>query len=329
MDDELLELQRQFESTQQAKLSILLSVRNVIELVQKLHELHIIDFDLLHTISGKEYITPEQLRHEMVVEIKKLGRVSLIDLVDTTGVDLYYVESQAQHVVSDDPGLMLFQGEIISRSYWDSMAEEINDRLQECSQIALAEIATQLNVGSEMVTSVLEPCLGTLVKGRLEGGQLYTPAYVARVSAMVRGSARGITVPANLSALWSSLQQQLHEMDGASGVAIDGSFFQSLFNGIVKEGEVLGSLRAGVHWTPNNFVDCPSEPSRSQNDDAIAGEDKILSFAKILTLSDANNGSKFSVPRFYADSIFPPLNYQAEPLVQTLLVNDVHDVIYL
>lgn len=89
------------------------------------------------------------------------------------------------------------------------------------------------------------------MKGRLEGGQLYTPAYVARVSAMVRGSARGITVPTNLSALWSSLQQQLHEMDGASGVAIDGSFFQSLFNGIVKEGEVLGSLRAGVHWTPN------------------------------------------------------------------------------
>lgn len=89
------------------------------------------------------------------------------------------------------------------------------------------------------------------MKGRLEGGQLYTPAYVARVSAMVRGSARGITVPTNLSVVWSSLQQLLHEMDGASGVAIEVSFFQSLFNGILKEGEVLGSLRAGVHWTPN------------------------------------------------------------------------------
>lgn len=89
------------------------------------------------------------------------------------------------------------------------------------------------------------------MKGRLEGGQLYTPAYVARVSAMVRGSARGITVPTNLSVSWSSLQKLLYEMDGASGVAIDISFFQSLFNGLVKEGEVLGSLRAGVHWIPN------------------------------------------------------------------------------
>lgn len=254
MDDELLELQRQFEFAQQAKSSIRLSERNVVELVQKLQELRIIDFDLLHTVSGKEYITPEQLRSEILAEISRLGRVSLIDLADITGVDLYHVEKQAQHVVSDNPGLVLVQGEIISQSYWDSVAEEINERLQECSQIALADIAAQLQVGSELVASVLEPRLGTLVKGRLEGGQLYTPGYVTRVSAMVRGAARGVTVPTNLSVLWANLQQLLLQMDGASGVAVEGSFFQSLFNGLLKEGEVIGSLRAGVHWTPTVFA---------------------------------------------------------------------------
>lgn len=103
------------------------------------------------------------MRHEIAGEVKKLGRVSLIDLADTTGVDLYHVEKQAQYVVSEDPGLMLIQGEIISQSYWDSVAEEINERLQECSQIALAELAAQLHVGSELVASVLEPRLGTMV----------------------------------------------------------------------------------------------------------------------------------------------------------------------
>ncbi|OMO91362.1 E3 UFM1-protein ligase 1 [Corchorus olitorius] len=254
MDDELLELQRQFEFAQQAKSSIRLSERNVVELVQKLHELQIIDFELLHTVSGKEYITPEQLRHEIAAEVKKLGRVSVIDLADSTGVDLYHVEKQAQHLVSEDPALMLIQGEIISQSYWDSVAEEINERLQECSQIALAELAAQLHVGSELVASVLEPRLGTMVKGRLEGGQLYTPAYVTRVSAMVRGASRGITVPTNLAVLWSNLQQLLQEMEGATGIAVEGSFFQSLFNGLVKGGEVLGTLRAGVHWTPTVFA---------------------------------------------------------------------------
>ncbi|KAI4334472.1 hypothetical protein L6164_019162 [Bauhinia variegata] len=88
----------------------------------------------------------------------------------------------------------------MSESYWDSVAEELNERLQECSQIAQTELAALLNVGLEFISSMLEPRLGTVVKGRLEGGQLYTPAYVARVSAMVRGAARGITVPTNLKA---------------------------------------------------------------------------------------------------------------------------------
>ncbi|BAT90668.1 hypothetical protein LR48_Vigan08g159000 [Vigna angularis] len=254
MDDELLELQRQFEFAQQAKSSIRLSERNVVELVQKLQQLQIIDFELLHTVSGKEYITLDQLRNDMVAEVKRLGRVSLIDLADSTGVDLYYVEKQAQSVVTAHRELMLTQGEIMSSSYWDSVAEEINERLQECSQIALTEIAAQLNVGLDLVASVLDPRLGRIVKGRLEGGQLYTPAYVARVGAMVRGAVRGTTVPTNLTVVWSSLQQLLQEIDGTSGLAVEGSFFQSLFNGLVKEGEVLGSLRAGVHWTPAVFA---------------------------------------------------------------------------
>lgn len=99
----------------------------------------------------------------MVAEIKKLGRISVIDLADITGVDLYHVEKQAQHIVSNDTSLMLINGEIISNFYWDTVAEEINERLQECSQIALAEIASQYQIGSELLVTVLEPRLGSLV----------------------------------------------------------------------------------------------------------------------------------------------------------------------
>lgn len=61
MDEELLELQRQFEFAQQAKSTVRLSDRNVVELVQKLQQLQILDFDLLHTVSGKEFITPVRI----------------------------------------------------------------------------------------------------------------------------------------------------------------------------------------------------------------------------------------------------------------------------
>lgn len=96
-------------------------------------------------------------------EINKKGRVSLIDLADTVGVDLYHVEKQSRDAVSNNASLMLINGEIITSSYWDTVAEEINERLQECSQISLAEIAGQWQVGLELVVSVLEPRLGTLV----------------------------------------------------------------------------------------------------------------------------------------------------------------------
>lgn len=53
-------------------------------------------------------------------------------------------------------------------------------------------------------------------------------------------------------------------------------------------------------------------------------QDKPASFAKTLTQSDANNGGGFSVPRYCAETIFPRLDYLADPPVQTILAKDVH-----
>ncbi|KAK4485327.1 hypothetical protein RD792_007964 [Penstemon davidsonii] len=57
-------------------------------------------------------------------------------------------------------------------------------------------------------------------------------------------------------------------------------------------------------------------------------KEKTNSFAKTLTQSDANNGGGFSVPRYCAETIFPRLDYSAEPPVQTVLVKDVHGEIW-
>lgn len=73
-----------------------------------------------------------------------------------------------------------------------------------------------------------------------------------------------------------------------------------------------------------------------EDDDGLLGfdhkrnenKDKPCSFAKTLTQSDANNGGGFSVPRFCAETIFPKLDYAAEPPVQTILVKDVHGQVW-
>ncbi|EFH70437.1 hypothetical protein ARALYDRAFT_314357 [Arabidopsis lyrata subsp. lyrata] len=232
MDEELLELQRQFEFAQQVNSSSSLSTSDYqMEMSSNWFRSYkssaSSNLDLLHTVTGKEYITQEQLKKEIASEISKLGRVSVIDLADTIGVDFI---SCAQDVVLSDPELMLVQGEIISQRYSDSIAEEINERLQECSHISVAELAGQLQVGIRVAA----------VKARLEGGQLYTPAYVARVTAMVRGASRGIFVPSNLSFVVDAVASN--------------SFFHSIFDRLLKEEEMLGSLRAGTHWTPSVFA---------------------------------------------------------------------------
>jgi len=57
-------------------------------------------------------------------------------------------------------------------------------------------------------------------------------------------------------------------------------------------------------------------------------QEKPASFAKTLTQSDANNGGGFSVPRYCAETIFPRLDYTADPPVQTVLAKDVHGEIW-
>ncbi|XWS53287.1 hypothetical protein CRYUN_Cryun11dG0144000 [Craigia yunnanensis] len=75
---------------------------------------------------------------------------------------------------------------------------------------------------------------------------------------------------------------------------------------------------------------------RDLEDDAVLGDgsngsdkvEKPASFAKTLTQSDANNGGGFSVPRYCAETIFPRLDYTADPPVQTVIAKDVHGEIW-
>ncbi|KAF8396565.1 hypothetical protein HHK36_018189 [Tetracentron sinense] len=69
-------------------------------------------------------------------------------------------------------------------------------------------------------------------------------------------------------------------------------------------------------------------------DDGVLGSngsevvEKPASFAKTLTQSDANNGGGFSVPRYCAETIFPRLDFTADPPVQTVFAKDVHGEVW-
>lgn len=88
--------------------------------------------------------------------------------------------------------------------------------------------------------------------------------------------------------------------------------------------EVFAKIRLAP--VAGNVVDVDKDGAAEV--DATENEDKPASFAKTLTQSDANNGGGFSVPRYCAETIFPRLDYSADPPVQTILVKDVHGEVW-
>uniref|UniRef100_A0A2P2LW08 Auxin response factor n=1 Tax=Rhizophora mucronata TaxID=61149 RepID=A0A2P2LW08_RHIMU len=74
----------------------------------------------------------------------------------------------------------------------------------------------------------------------------------------------------------------------------------------------------------SNDLDYGEEKGVCENGSSGSKVEKPASFAKTLTQSDANNGGGFSVPRYCAETIFPRLDYTADPPVQTVVAKDVH-----
>lgn len=105
------------------------------------------------------------MRREIQAEIERLGRVALVDLSGTLGVELVHCERLVQQIVDTDSSLSLVQGEVLSSGYWDSIAEEINESLEVAGQMSVGELARRFSVGAELITNVLSARLGTSVSG--------------------------------------------------------------------------------------------------------------------------------------------------------------------
>eukprot|EP00850_Spirogloea_muscicola_P000074 SM000001S04476 [mRNA] locus=s1:439796:445141:+ [translate_table: standard] len=261
MDDELRQLQALFSAAQEARSSVRLSERNIVELVNKLRELKLLEDSLLHTLNGKEYITRERLRSEVEHEIRRCRRVTTVDLAASLGVDLFYCERECQELAAHDPTITIVQGEVLTTGYWDDVAEEVEETLQEAGRLSIADLARRFAVGAELLGSIIADRLGKIIRGKLEGGQLYTPAHLARVKAMVRGALRATTVACPVSVLWSLLHQlQADSAPAGMTEGVSASLYQTTLAEVVKEGAALGTMRAGgASWTPAVFARIQAE----------------------------------------------------------------------
>nr|XP_056712608.1 E3 UFM1-protein ligase 1 [Euleptes europaea] len=195
--EEILKLSQQFQSAQFAQASQRLSERNCIEIVAKLIAEK--QLDVVHTLDGKEYITPAQISREIRDELHvRGGRVNIVDLQQVINVDLLHIENRANDIVKSDRTIQLVLGQLIDEHYLDQVAEETNDKLQETGQVKISDLCKIYNLPGDFLKQAFSARLGKIICGQIDQdnrGLIFTEAFVTRHRALIRGLFSAITRP--------------------------------------------------------------------------------------------------------------------------------------
>ena len=81
---------------------------------------------------------------------------------------------------------------IRGRAHLDAVAEEINEMLEAVGHLSIGDLYKRFSLPLEIVTQVITTRLGRGIGGQRDASNpliLYTPAYIARQRAIVRGAA--------------------------------------------------------------------------------------------------------------------------------------------
>ncbi|XP_006881266.1 PREDICTED: E3 UFM1-protein ligase 1 [Elephantulus edwardii] len=211
--EEIRRLAADFQRAQFAEATQRLSERNCIEIVNKLIAQK--QLEVVHTLDGKEYITPAQISKEMRDELHvRGGRVNIVDLQQAINVDLTHIENRVSDIIKSEKQVQLVLGQLIDETYLDRLAEEVNDKLQESGQVTISELCKTYDLPGNFLTQALTQRLGRIINGHIDldnRGVIFTEAFVARHKARIRGLFSAITRPTAVNPLISKygFQEQL------------------------------------------------------------------------------------------------------------------------
>lgn len=270
--EEIRRLAADFQRAQFAETVQRLSERNCIEIISKLVEDK--KLDVVHTLDGKEYITPAQISREIRDELYVHGgRVNIVDLQQTINVDWVHVENRASDIAKSDRGIQLVLGQLIDDAYLDRLAEEVNDKLQAAGLISIAELCKSYDLPGDFLTEELSKRLGKLIRGELDQynrGIIFTQAFVARHKARIQGLFSAITRPTPVSSMIGTFGFQEH-------------LLYSVLEELVNTGRLKGTVVGGRQ---DKAVYIPDIYARTQNAwvDSFLQQNGYLEFDALVRL---------------------------------------------
>ncbi|KAJ7341763.1 hypothetical protein JRQ81_006757 [Phrynocephalus forsythii] len=245
--EEILQLSQQFQSAQFAQATQRLSERNCIEIVSKLIAEK--QLEVVHTLDGKEYITPAQISREIRDELHvRGGRVNIVDLQQVINVDLLHIENRANDIVKSDRTVQLVLGQLLDERYLDQIAEETNDKLQESGQIKISELCKIYDLPGDFLKQAFCVRLGKIIHGQIDQddrGVIFTDAFITRHQARIRGLFRAITRPTPINNLITRHGFQEHLLY---------SVLEELVNAGHLKGTVVGGRQDKAVFIPDIYA---------------------------------------------------------------------------
>uniref|UniRef100_A0A8C5NHD7 E3 UFM1-protein ligase 1 n=1 Tax=Gouania willdenowi TaxID=441366 RepID=A0A8C5NHD7_GOUWI len=188
-------------------------------------------------------------------------------------VDWVHVEDRASDIAKSDKGIQLVLGQLIDDTYLNRLAEEVNDKLQQAGLISIAELCKTYDLPGDFLSEELSKRLGKLIQGEMDQynrGVIFTPAFVSRHKARIRGLFSAITRPTPVSSMIGSFGFQEHLLY---------SVLEELVNTGRLKGNVIGGRQDKAIYIPDIYA-------RTQNSwvDSFFQQNGYLEFDALLRL---------------------------------------------
>lgn len=241
MDKELRDLVTKFRSLQRQEVVTLINERNVVEIINVISKKKKL-LDLVFTSDGREFLTNDELRREIVSEVYSQKRMNVVDLPGALNVDMHLIE-RAIPLALEEQSLVLHQGELMTRDYLDSIVQDAAEKLREYGFLSISSFVKKLQLPSQFVADLLESSVrsGTLRNARIEDNILFTDQFVAAQMRLLRSALLARTTPVVLT----DLIQRYH---------LSPSLALNLTQQLVTKGEVEGCIEVG-QFVPRMFLE--------------------------------------------------------------------------
>ncbi|KAG8346764.1 hypothetical protein TRVL_02413 [Trypanosoma vivax] len=275
-EPELSELIRKFQAIQQQDVSNQISERNVVEIINVLRTKGLVE--LIYTVDGKEYLTWDQLRREVIDEVYvNGGRINVVDIHGLLNVHAVHVERILPEVL-EDRSLRIENGEVISDTFLNSAVQGAADLLNEQGFISITDFAKTHRFTSLFAEGILTDAVAS---GRLvaviEGNMLYTKQFVWSQKVILRAGLLAATQPVNLESFF-----ERHKL------------FSPLMASIIEavSHELPGKVEGGRTYVPSCF-----ELARTEQVENVYLSNGFIDYA-VLHRQGITHAREFLVARY-------------------------------